>query len=89
MINTRISITGLFSVAMLCGCGQPQSEINHAPLIKVEQVNANNIKAHLEFLADDTLLGRDTGSIGYQIAANYVKSNFKQYGLSPMGDNNS
>lgn len=89
MINNRISITGLFTVAVLFGCGQTQSEINNAPLIKVEQVNANNIKAHLEFLADDSLLGRDTGSTGYQIAANYVKSNFKQYGLTPMGDNNS
>lgn len=51
------------------------------------QVNAENIKAHIEFLADDTLQGRDTGSNGYQIAANYVKSYFMQLGLTPKGTN--
>ena len=50
------------------------------------KVNENNIKAHIAFLADDTLEGRDTGSNGYQIAANYVTSYFKQYGLTPMGE---
>lgn len=50
-------------------------------------VNEQNIKAHIEFLADDTLQGRDTGSVGYQISANYVKSYFKQLGLTPKGSN--
>ncbi len=50
------------------------------------QVNEENIKAHIAFLADDTLKGRDTGSEGYQVAANYVVSHFKQYGLQPMGE---
>ena len=86
MINHRIGMTGLLSIAMLCACGQPQTKIEQAAPIEIEQVNANNIKAHLEFLADDTLLGRDTGSTGYQIAANYVKSSFKQIGLTPMGE---
>ncbi len=50
------------------------------------EVNPENIKAHIAFLADDTLKGRDTGSDGYQIAANYVKSHFKQMGLKPRGE---
>ncbi|QOL26616.1 M28 family peptidase [Thalassotalea sp. LPB0316] len=50
------------------------------------EVNPENIKAHITFLADDTLKGRDTGSEGYQIAANYVKSHFKQMGLKPRGE---
>ncbi len=73
-------------VMTLFGCNkQPtivKSNIEQAP----SQVNAANIKAHVEFLADDTLAGRDTGSHGYQIAANYVKSYFKQLGLVPMGE---
>jgi Zn-dependent M28 family amino/carboxypeptidase len=47
------------------------------------------IRADLEFLADDMLEGRDTGSRGYRIAANYVAATFKQLDLKPGGDNGS
>jgi Zn-dependent M28 family amino/carboxypeptidase len=49
----------------------------------------NALKAHVEFLADDTLKGRLTGSAEYEIAARYVASRFSQFGLQPAGDNNS
>ena len=45
------------------------------------------IKAHLTFLADDLLEGRETGSRGYDIAAHYVSTQFMQYGLLPKGAN--
>ena len=51
-----------------------------------EKVKAS-LKAHIEFLADDLLKGRDTGSAEYEIAARYVSSHFKQYGLKPAGEN--
>jgi hypothetical protein len=38
------------------------------------------------FFADDLLLGRDTGSVGHEIAARYVASRFTGLGLTPMGD---
>jgi Zn-dependent M28 family amino/carboxypeptidase len=70
----------------LLACNKQQI-IEQASIEKdFNQVNAANIQAHIEFLADDTLQGRDTGSNGYQIAANYVKSYFKQLGLMPMGE---
>jgi hypothetical protein len=49
----------------------------------------NRLRAHIEFLADDLLQGRNTGSKEYEIAAKYVASHFNQYGLNPAGDNNS
>lgn len=45
----------------------------------------DRIKADIAFLADDTLEGRDTGSRGHRIAANYVAARFDHLGLSPMG----
>jgi Zn-dependent M28 family amino/carboxypeptidase len=75
------------SSLLFSGC-QPQSE-HIVQLSSTNQVNANNIKAHIEFLADDMLKGRDTGSEGYQIAANYVIAQFKQLSLKPLGDNES
>ncbi|MFT6207047.1 MAG: hypothetical protein ACJA0T_000951 [Colwellia sp.] len=80
-----IASASLLSIAFLSACGQ-NNEATISVAEKMPQVNENNIKAHVEFLADDTLLGRDTGSEGYQIAANYVKSYFKQLGLTPMGE---
>jgi len=81
-----ITSASLFSLAVLTGCGQQETNSESVVAAQAEQVNAERIKAHVEFLADDTLKGRDTGSEGYQIAANYVKSNFKQLGLSPQGE---
>jgi len=42
------------------------------------------IRAHVEFLADDLLEGRGTGSPGHEIAARYVASNFARAGLDPI-----
>jgi Zn-dependent M28 family amino/carboxypeptidase len=47
------------------------------------------MKAHVEFLADDLLEGRDIGSRGHEIAARYVASQFEAYGLKPGGENGS
>ncbi len=41
--------------------------------------------AHIAFLADDKLGGRDTGSPGHRRAAEYVAAEFKRAGLKPAG----
>jgi Zn-dependent M28 family amino/carboxypeptidase len=46
-------------------------------------------KAHLQFLADDRLLGRMTGSAGNDTAAAYIARHFKAQGLEPLGDASS
>jgi hypothetical protein len=43
-------------------------------------------RAHVEFLSDDLLEGRDTGSRGHEIAARYVATQLESYGLQPGGD---
>ena len=43
--------------------------------------------AHVQFLADDALEGRDTGSDGYRKAAAYVAAEFEKAGLRPAGTN--
>ena len=47
----------------------------------------DRLRAHIEFLADDLLRGRQPGSQGYNIAARYVASQFLQMGLLPAGSN--
>ena len=49
----------------------------------------DRIEADVTFLADDLLRGRDTGSEGYRIAANYVAAEYARLGLKPAGANGS
>ena len=49
----------------------------------------NIFKAHMAFLADDLLEGRETGMRGFDIAARYVAEQFAQYGVQPKGDQGS
>jgi hypothetical protein len=50
------------------------------------QPSADIIRAHMSFLADDLLRGREAGSPEYEIAATYVAARFIEYGLKPAGD---
>lgn len=45
--------------------------------------SAERIKAHVTFLADDLLQGREAGSPGFDIAAAYVASQLAQLGVKP------
>jgi Peptidase family M28/PA domain len=45
------------------------------------------LKAHVAFLASDAMQGREAGSREYEIAAEYVASQFMALGLKPVGDN--
>jgi hypothetical protein len=47
------------------------------------------IRADMQFLADDLLEGRGTGTRGHEIAAKFMASEFEAMGLEPAGDNGS
>ena len=49
------------------------------------QFTADAFRAHVTFLADDLLEGRDAGTRGYDLAANYVATRFLSLGLQPAG----
>lgn len=53
----------------------------------VPTFSPDRFRAHVTFLADDLLEGRDTGSRGHEIAAAYVASQFIGLGLTPGGEN--
>lgn len=51
-------------------------------------VTKNDAEAHLTFLAADEMRGRNTGSPELDVAANYIASNFKQWGIKPAPGTN-
>jgi Zn-dependent M28 family amino/carboxypeptidase len=46
-------------------------------------VSPDRVRAHVEFLADDLLEGRDAGTRGYDLAARYVATQYRALGLTP------
>lgn len=48
-----------------------------------QTIRPDAIRSSMRFLASDLLEGRGTGSRGYQIAAEYVASQFESLGLAP------
>jgi len=45
-----------------------------------------NMEAHMGFLSHDLMEGREAGTRGFDLAANYVEAQFKLFGLTPAGD---
>lgn len=54
--------------------------------IGFDSITGKDAIAYLTFLASDSLQGRDTASLGYDIAAEYVASMFTLWGIKPAGD---
>lgn len=52
-------------------------------------IGTAEIRAHMEFLADDLLEGRAAGTRGYDLAAAYVASELRKLGLEPAGSDGS
>jgi hypothetical protein len=47
------------------------------------RIRPEALRAHMRFLADDLLEGREAGTRGYELAAAYVASQLESYGLEP------
>ena len=53
----------------------------------LQSIRPEGIRAGMRFLSDDLLEGRGTGSRGYDIAANYMATEFEGMGLAGAGEN--
>jgi len=55
----------------------------------VADLSASRYFEHIKFLASDEMKGRGNGSPELDKAADYIGSQFRTWGLRPMGDNNT
>src|SRR4029077_1750184 len=81
----------LFPIVLLAflvsrAVGQAASKPQPAPVVALK-VCERCIRAHEEFLASDAMQGRGSGTHDEQVAAIYVASELRQYGIEPAGDN--
>src|SRR5438093_5364333 len=70
-------------------CNAPcQSAPRNAPVWVTEPaLPAADLHHRLYLIADDSLMGRETGSLGAFKASAYVAAEFRRLGLEPAGDN--
>ena len=52
-----------------------------------QTITAKDLKTHLTILASDEYEGRETGKKGQKMAAEYIQSNFKSFGIPPYKEN--
>ena len=50
-------------------------------------IDEKNVRAEMDFLASDAMQGRGSGTIFERVAAEYIGSQFMQFGLEPAGEN--
>jgi hypothetical protein len=63
---------------------QPKIDKNALP--GYESITADDLSAHLHFLASPELEGRETSFRGQKVAARYIAAAFQKLGLKPIGD---
>jgi len=82
LIIRPLFLTGLLCISLT---SWSQLDPSNQPMIEkyAESIEAIDIHAHLSFLADDLLEGRETGERGQKLAALYIRSHFMQLGLTP------
>jgi len=49
-------------------------------------ISASDIYSHIEFLASDSLQGRESGTKFEALASNYIIQKFEEFGVQPKGD---
>jgi hypothetical protein len=77
-------VTAAFGVAALlaaaCGTRSNTDDLTRA----LDVITPAVPKSHVRFLSHDLLRGRDTGDVGYELAKEYVASQFERIGLEPV-----
>ncbi len=64
----------------------PSVKLPGPAFVALETINPEHIRWHVRFLAHDLLEGRGTGQRGGDLAAEYIATQFAEYGLKPAGD---
>jgi len=86
-MNKLLLIAGL--ALALSGCADNPDETESTAAASgdhaLDTITQEGIYAHLAYLADDTLEGREVGTPGYEMAAKYVAEQFAAIGLEPGG----
>ncbi len=77
----------MFAVSDVASQEQPAPPKLALAAVPAPTLCAACIRGHMEFLASDALRGRGSGTADELVAATYVASQLRAYGIGPAGDN--
>lgn len=89
---------GLLSLALLVGCASARGAVapsaaelprSRVPSATEAAITPADLMSRLYVIADDSMLGRESGTLGNVKATNYVAREMERIGLRPAGDNGS
>jgi hypothetical protein len=83
----RLSINIIF--ALFIAISTVFSQKSNSYINGLNNISAENIKRHMQFLASDIFEGRGTGTIGGNLAAKYIALEYSKYNLKPIGNENT
>lgn len=79
----KILLCSLFLMVAFTGCSTSDNSSEASAIL------SEDLKSHIQFLAADSLRGRETGTEGENEAGQYIADHFKKYGLQPAGNDGS
>lgn len=79
----------LIGIALLVGPGRLPAQSPESADRVVDQISAHWLAPHVRFLASPLLEGRETGTRGARLAAEYVAAELAALGLAPLGSDGS
>jgi Peptidase family M28/PA domain len=79
-------LAALACVSAVLAAAGVRAAADPKPALGVPKIAGAQVRAHVEFLADDLLEGREAGTRGYDLAAHYVATVLKSAGLKPAAD---
>src|SRR5690554_6580947 len=82
MLKIRYYSLSLYFITSCFFVGYGQNETEKG----LNAITENVVKGQLEFLASDWTEGREVGTKGAYLAADYIASVFRMYGIKPFGD---
>ena len=87
-VEARRPLLLALALCVLAAC-RPAPAPAAAPAAIADPAAAARIQADVRTLADDAMQGRETGTPGFERAADVVVARFRALGLQPAGDNGS
>lgn len=82
----RKALAAFVLVAPIAGA-QTALPLKHAPKPTTAAVSAADLMTRLYIIADDSMMGRETGTKGHVMSTEYIANEVKRFGLLPGGDN--